>query len=90
MGNVVHTCLKRNMWEHSWSAYLGGASLSHSQLATALLCAVGRLVCDGDEVILQGHCCGRYHMWRGTVFFVFCFFLRGHMCMFEHITCHVC
>lgn len=46
MGNVVHTCLKRNMWKHSWSAYLGGASLSHSQLATALLCAVGRLVCD--------------------------------------------
>lgn len=85
MGNVVRTCLKRNMWKHSWSAYLGGTSLSHSQLATALLWAVGRLVCDSDEVILQGHCCGRYHMWHGPIFF----FLQGHMCMLEHITCHV-
>ena len=40
LGNVVHTCLKRNMWKHSRSAYLGGASLSRSWLATTLLRAV--------------------------------------------------
>lgn len=55
MGNVVHTCVKWNMWKHSRLAYLGGASLSHSQLATTLLRALGLLVCDDDEVILQGH-----------------------------------
>lgn len=70
------------MWKHSWSAYLGGTSLSHIQLATALLWVVGRFVCDSDEVILQGHCCGRYCMWHDNFFF-----WQGHMCLFEHITC---
>lgn len=43
------------MWKHSRLAYLGGASLAHSQLATTLLRALGLLVCDNDEVILQSY-----------------------------------
>lgn len=82
------------MWKHSWSAYLGGASLSHRQLATALLWAVGRFMCDGDEVILQGHCCGRYHVWHSFFFYkgtCVCLNISPAMCIGLHsptVLCH--
>lgn len=54
MGNVVRTCLLRNMWKRSRSAYLKEPLDSPaSQLATALLKAAGRFVRDWDEVISQ-------------------------------------
>lgn len=60
------------------ATYLGGASLSRGQLATALL-EVGSFVSDGDEVISQSHCCGRY-----------CRLYGKNMCAsFEHTDCHV-
>lgn len=68
VGNVVRTRLKRNMWKHSWSTYLGGTRLSHSQLATAPLWGEGSFVCDRDEVIFEDYCCGRYHMWHSSFY----------------------
>lgn len=76
VGNVVRTRLKRNMWKHSWSTYLGGTRLSHSQLATAPLWGEGSLVCDRDEVIFEDYCCGRYHMWHSS-------FLQGYTFLFQ-------
>lgn len=60
------------MWKHSWSTYLGGTRLSHSQLATAPLWGRNSFVCDRDEVIFEDYCCGRYHMWHSS-------FLQGYI-----------
>lgn len=51
-------------WEVLASPIASWLQLYYEQLVVFLVCVC---VCDGDEVILQGHCCGRYGMWCGTL-----------------------
>lgn len=89
---VVRTRLKRNMWKHSRSTYLGGTRLSHSQLATAPLWGEGSFVC----VIMMkwflrttavvGNTCDRAHFYKGIYFH---FRMCKRICLVFFLTCYI-